>query len=253
MTTPIIGLNHIELVFDDFATALGDYEALAGGKAGLSEGRGMIQLENVALMLRQGMADEGLGLLCFEVDELERMTRRLKRLGMTTRDEARQGSGARTVEIDRKATYSVPIGYRSEPRPGDRLNDDSGEMLGLDHVVIGTRFPDRAAALYGARLGLDLRMDAIRPQWGARLMFFRCGNLVLEVVHRLQEDMQGEADRLYGLSWRTADADKTHARLSGAGFDVSEIRSGRKPGTRIFTVRNRTGGIPTVFLQPPKA
>ena len=51
------------------------------------------------------------------------------------------------------------------------------------------------------------------------------------------------------MSWRVADIDATRARLVAAGLDVSEVRNGRKPGTRIMTVRNGTCGIPTVLLE----
>ena len=40
-------------------------------------------------------------------------------------------------------------------------------------------------------------------------------------------------DNLWGLSWRVADIDATRARLLAAGVDVSEVRAGRKPGTRV--------------------
>ena len=53
----------------------------------------------------------------------------------------------------------------------------------MDHVVVATGDPERAAALYGARLGLDMALDRSHPDWG-RLMFFRCGDLIVEVVHR---------------------------------------------------------------------
>ena len=49
---------------------------------------------------------------------------------------------------------------------------------GLDHVVVRTPDPERAAALYGARLGLDMRLDRSTPAWGSRLMFFRCRFLI---------------------------------------------------------------------------
>ena len=53
-----------------------------------------------------------------------------------------------------------------------------------------------------------------------------------------------------GMCWRVADIDATHARLAGAGVDVSEVRTGRKPGTRVMTVRNGTCGVPTLLVQP---
>ena len=35
-----------------------------------------------------------------------------------------------------------------------------------------------------------------------------------------------------------------------AGVDVSEVRTGRKPGTRVMTVRSGTCGVPTLLVQP---
>ena len=122
----------------------------------------------------------------------------------------------------------------------------------MDHVVIATADPERAAALYGARLGLDMALDRSHPDWG-RLMFFRCGDLIVEVTHQPGKVAETAPDRLRGVCWRVADIDATHARLAGAGVDVSEIRTGRKPGTLVMTVRNGTCGVPTLLVQPPAA
>ena len=51
------------------------------------------------------------------------------------------------------------------------------------------------------------------------------------------------------MSWRVADIDATHARLVAAGIDVSQVRVGRKPGTRVLSVRNGTCGIHTLLLE----
>jgi catechol 2,3-dioxygenase-like lactoylglutathione lyase family enzyme len=102
---------------------------------------------------------------------------------------------------------------------------------------VRTTHPNRAAALYGARLGLDMRLDRTEPKWGSRLMFFRCGDLIIEIVHDLKDEPSDTPDRLWGLSWRVANAEAAHARLKAAGFNVSDVRPGRKPGTRVFTVR----------------
>ena len=121
-------------------------------------------------------------------------------------------------------------------------------VTAMDHVVVATADPERAAALYGARLGLDMALDRSHPDWG-RLMFFRCGDLIVEVVHRPGKDTDTGHDRLWGLSWRVADIDATRARLMSAGVDVSDVRTGRKPGTRVATVRNGTCGIPTLLVE----
>src|SRR5206468_2202944 len=86
------------------------------------------------------------------------------------------------------------------------------------------------------------------PQWGSKLMFFRCGAAVVEIGARLDAATSNGPDRLSGLAWRIADPDAAQARLAKAGFDVSEVRAGRKPGTRVFTVRSGVPGAPTLML-----
>jgi hypothetical protein len=103
-------------------------------------------------------------------------------------------------------------------------------------------------ALYGARLGLDFRLDRSNPQWGSRLMFFRCGGAVVEIGARLGSEISNDPDKLSGLAWRVTDPDAAQTRIAKAGFDVSEVRSGRKPGTKVFTVRSGVPGAPTLML-----
>jgi hypothetical protein len=69
------------------------------------------------------------------------------------------------------------------------------------------------------------------------------------VVQRPGAGVDQAQDRLWGLSWRVADIDATRARLASAGIDVSDVRAGRKPGTRVLTVRNGTCGIPTLLVE----
>ena len=77
-------------------------------------------------------------------------------------------------------------------------------------------------------------------------MFFRCGEAIVEIVH---DDTLTGADRLWGLSWRVADADAARARLDQAGVSVSDVRTGMKPGTRVFTVRDQSCGVPTLMIE----
>ena len=117
----------------------------------------------------------------------------------------------------------------------------------MDHVVIATADPERAAALYAARLGLDMALDRSHPNWG-RLMFFRCGDLIVEVTHRPGKHADAARDTLWGMTWRVADIDATRERLVASGVDVSEVRAGRKPGTRVMSVRSSACKIPTLLL-----
>jgi catechol 2,3-dioxygenase-like lactoylglutathione lyase family enzyme len=126
-------------------------------------------------------------------------------------------------------------------------------VSGLDHVVIRTPNPERAIALYAGRLGLSLRLDRSEPSWGARLLFFRCGDLIIEVAHDLKAGVSDGRDTLWGLSWRVPNIAGAHARLEAAGIGTSDIRTGRRPGTRIFTVRSHTAGVPTIMIGPDKS
>jgi catechol 2,3-dioxygenase-like lactoylglutathione lyase family enzyme len=146
--------------------------------------------------------------------------------------------------------------------PGLPAGDERAAVFGLDHAVVRTADAEAAKALYGDGLGLRLALDRTFPQWGARLLFFRVGDVTLEVAAALTPDsgaadgslvLDSERDQLWGLSFRVRDVDRARARLAASGFDVSEVRDGRKPGTRVFSVRDGTCGVPTLILQPGDA
>jgi catechol 2,3-dioxygenase-like lactoylglutathione lyase family enzyme len=127
---------------------------------------------------------------------------------------------------------------------------------GIDHVVVRTADPEAARTLYGERLGLRLALDKSFPQWGARLLFFRVGRITVEVAAALPGAPApapglGEGhDHAWGISWRVRDADAARARLAEAGFDVSDVRPGRRPHTRVLTVRGDPCGVATLVLEP---
>jgi catechol 2,3-dioxygenase-like lactoylglutathione lyase family enzyme len=140
------------------------------------------------------------------------------------------------------------IEHRSPPELLPRmpaLGDEAAAVFALDHAVVRSPDADAARALYGDGLGLRLALDREFPQWGARLLFFRVGGLTVEIAAELAGGPAPDGgDRLWGLSWRVRDADAARARLLAAGFDVSEVRAGRRPGTRVLTVRDGTHGVP---------
>ena len=141
-------------------------------------------------------------------------------------------------------------------------NEASAHVSGLDHLVITSADGTATGFLLGAQLGLDMRMDMQRPEWGARLMFFRCGDLIIEVMQSLDagraaktgaaaEEQEGDRqDEFYGLSWRVRDLAAAHKQLQDSGFELSPLRKGRKPGTEVCSVRSRTAGVATLLLQP---
>jgi catechol 2,3-dioxygenase-like lactoylglutathione lyase family enzyme len=144
----------------------------------------------------------------------------------------------------------VPIGLaaRESDPPSPVVHEEAACVSALDHVVVRTPNPERAIAFYAGRLGLDLRLDRSNPQWGARLLFFRCGDLVVEIAHDLRSGVSDAPDQLWGLSWRVPDVAKANARLKAAGLDVTAPRDGRRPGSQVFSVKSRTEGVPTLVI-----
>jgi hypothetical protein len=81
-------------------------------------------------------------------------------------------------------------------------------------------------------------------------MFFRSGGLTLEYACPLPapDDTSGP-DRFYGVSYRVRDLAAHRTALLAAGFDVSDVRTGNKAGTRVASVRNGTAEVPTLLLE----
>ena len=275
----ITGLDHVVVLVSDLAAGELAYQTLfARAPSWRSGGDGaqrvLFTLDNMTLELMAPDGDgatadkiraviaaqgEGLASICFRTADIAKMHRRLDRLALkpepVAEAESRDVASGATIAWKRtRAATDATRGIRlfflelSKERPLS-VRSAVASIAALDHVVIATADPERAAALYGARLGLDMALDRSHPDWG-RLMFFRCGDLIVEVVQRPKDATVDRAhDRLWGLSWRVADIDATSARLVAAGIDVSEVRAGRKPGTRVMSVRNGTCGIRTLLLE----
>lgn len=157
--------------------------------------------------------------------------------------------------LDEAATHGVRIFVLQRRQPDPLAYKPGGPAIvaGLDHVVINTANPDRSTALYGARLGLRLALDRSSTDWDMRLMFFRVGSLTVELAHKLSAGAGNQPDKLWGLSWRVPDIEAAHARLTKASFAVTPVRAGRRPGSKVFTVRDRTLNVPTLILSAEPA
>ena len=248
----IIALDKITIgVRETQAARISMERVLAREASASSAAHTAFRLGNMTLELKPADV-EGPRALAFKVRDIDGALRSAERRALEPQAPVAFAEG-RVIELSERATHGVRIrlvqyGNASSLAPAAAMGE--GAVTGLDHVVIRTSHPNRAAALYGARLGLDMRLDRTEPKWGARLMFFRCSDLIVEVVHELKDEPSDAPDRLWGLSWRVADAAIAHARLKANGVSVSEMRPGRKPGTRVFTVRDNTLGVPTLMLEP---
>lgn len=141
------------------------------------------------------------------------------------------------------------LGLDAEPVPG--ADHRETRIHGLDHVVVMSPAPDETRRFYADGLGLRLALDKTFDERGVRLLFFRLAGLTIEIGARTGVDpAPGKADRFGGLAWQVPDIDAIQARLAGEGFDVSAVRTGNKPGTRVCTVREPVHGVPTLLIQP---
>lgn len=284
MGQPLVtGLDHVALAVFDLDQAVDAYGRLlglapewVGGDGGARHA--WFQLPNMALDIIAPAGDgafgrviaghlaahgEGLWALAFAVADIEAAAILLRRRGVGASD---PGS-VRTTHLDGRKRYwttstldaadtgGMNILLVAPPRDGQPfpLSTAVGEaraaVTELDHVVVRTEDPERAIAVYGAKLGLDLRLDRSNPDWGVRQLFFRCGGAVVEFAASLKTPRGEGPDRSGGLAWRVSDAAAVQARLAAEGWNVSDVKRGRKPGTQVFTVREGAPGLPALMIQ----
>jgi catechol 2,3-dioxygenase-like lactoylglutathione lyase family enzyme len=270
----IHSIDHLSIATPDLAEAARDYEVLLGRKPdGAIEAEGARQVwfstANLRLALiapagegplgeaaRKRLGDKGEGLweIAFAVDDLGKTTNLFERRALApgaefARSVEANGAAAtlRAARLGVWTSLGIDIVLVEAPR---RTGAKGGpaSVGQLDHVVIRTPDPGRAVEFYGGRLGLDMRLDRTNPAWGARLIFFRCGDLVVEIVNELKGGVSDGPDSFGGLSWRANDLAAARERLVAAGVDMSELRIGRRPGSQVCTVRDHTRGVPTILL-----
>jgi catechol 2,3-dioxygenase-like lactoylglutathione lyase family enzyme len=238
----IEALDHFVLRASFVSGAVGAYETLLGRKADT----GVLRVGNVGLRIEDSAATARLTSIAFATPDLDKAAHLLERRAVPT-----SRSGAH-LALAPTATHGVPIDLverNQAPAPSPFLkSSEAAAIAALDHVVIRTPNPERAIAFYAGRLGLDLRLDRSNPDWGSRLLFFRCGDLVVEIAHALKGGASDAPDELWGLSWRAADIVACNERLKTAGVEVSPPRTGRRPGTQIFSVQSHTANVPTIVI-----
>jgi catechol 2,3-dioxygenase-like lactoylglutathione lyase family enzyme len=238
----ITALDHLTLKASFRTGAIGAYETLLGRRAE----SGTLRVGNVGVSIEGDSSTARLASMVFATESLDKAAKLLERRAVPTE------TTGDTLTLSPTATHQVPIALieRTTSLPASPLkdSDEAASISALDHVVVRTPNPERAIAFYAGRLGLDLRLDRSNPQWNARLLFFRCGDLVVEIAHELKKGVSDAPDELWGLSWRTPDIARCHARLKKAGVDVSEPRDGRRPGSQIMTVTSHTANVPTIVI-----
>lgn len=275
----ITGIDHLVVLCPEISAGVAAYQKLLGSfpawqfddPAGASSAlfrSGNSGLELLAPAapgalrdrLNQLLAESGPGLqtLVFESDAIESDHRLCKRRGLAPDEIVSGESIDRTTEKRRqwrrfRLNDAVTGGIRmfvlqhADKQSIPMVQASAGALAEVDHLVITTRHSDRALGLYGARLGLELLLDRQSKEQNARLLVFRAGASGIEVASRTGPGDE-TPDRMWGITWKTRDIDAAHARLIAEGLDVSNVREGARPGTRVCTVCDGTLGIPTLVV-----
>lgn len=246
----MIRFEFLTVAARDPSTVAADYRELVGCSdprpdAGDSDS---LALENIQLQFETLDGEGAAGIrsvgLVGEVDG---------QVGRWTLDSA--SLSATSLEAVAFAASEEDVSKAASPSTSSPTVPDPSAVHAVDHIVIRSRDVDATRRLYEQGFGLRVLFDREFPDWKVRLCMCRVGDAVLEIAGSLGReeevaDHDGPRDRLWGVTWRVRDIEAAHGRLLEAGFDVSDVRTGRRPGTRVFTVRDRTGGVPTLIIQP---
>ena len=125
----------------------------------------------------------------------------------------------------------------------DRVNENN--LFALDHLVLTTNKSDDLIDLYEKELGIRLALDQFVEKWGGRMLFFRTGQATIEVI---DNKVEGN-DQFWGLAWKTKDIRKKREYLVENGFNVSDVKDGRKKDTLVATVKFDEIKIPTLLVE----
>jgi len=275
----IVGVRDLDVAAANYARLLGRAPSWRGEHPGWGTANVLFRLENsylelvapsgdgpfgVSLRARLDASGEGPIGFALRTDDAEALATALRERGLDARDPVvGEGRDAATGAVRRWKNVMLPalatrgilvlgIEHLSSPDAlpvAPPTAAVAAAISGIDHIVVRTEAPDAAIRFYGEQLGLRLALDKSFEQWGARLLFFRVGGVTVEIAAPLPEvAVPAAEDSFWGISWRSPDIAATRARLVASGFDVSDLRSGRRPGTEVCTVRTPTHGVATLVI-----
>jgi catechol 2,3-dioxygenase-like lactoylglutathione lyase family enzyme len=284
----LTSVDHIVVAVRDLESAAGTYTRLLGRRVSwrgthpqLGTANALFKLENTYVELLSPVADgalaehvrarleqhgEGPAALAFGTDDVDACVATLRDRGLSA---ANPTSGSGTDDLSHakrewRSAFLPPeeargvsifvIEHLSPPEllaPAPLRSIEPAAVSAVDHLVIVTSDAEACRELYGDKLGLRLAFDRSFEKRGLRLLFFRLGGVTVECAAPLAMDSSPtKNERLWGISYRVPNVAAARERVAAAGFDVSEVRPGHKPGTSVCTVRNQTHGVATLLLGP---
>ena len=88
---------------------------------------------------------------------------------------------------------------------------------------------------------------------GAQVLLDRLGRGAFGTVWAAYDPQLDRRVAIKVVHARHDGSDAAHARMKEAGLDVSSVRDGHKPGTRVMSVTGDPLGVPTLIIQPVRA
>ena len=269
----IIAVSDLERATDEYQQLLGRTPSWRGSHPDYGTANTLFKLDNTYIELLaahgKGMAadivngmlgERGpcLGGLVFGTENAETFITHARNAGLLASDPiAGHGRDERTGTERRwhnifwdptaaRGIFSFCIQHDSESTLPDAKPTVGEPISGVDHVVVKTQSVEAAKRFYGDQLGIRLALEQHVPEWGGTQLFFRASSMSIEVI---ASEKAPEQDELWGLALETKDIDATYNRLVSSGVDVSQVRGGRKPRTRVLTAKSHTLGVPTLLIQ----
>lgn len=285
-------LDHVVIAVRDLESATADYSELLGRdpswrgshpKWGTANTLFRIDNTYIELLARAGgktkdtrwsgelsrflEGGEGVYALALGTSDLKASVKGLRNRGIPVDDPSDgEGIDEMTGATRRWRNATVPltstngtriffIEHKSPPEalaPAPKIPHIGGHVVRMDHAVVLSADMEVSKTLWGQQVGARLALDRTFPDRNVRILFFRLGDITVEVSGGAQqtEEGMGKPDRLWGLAWGVDDVTDACKRLRMAGVEVSEPRRGIKPGTLVATAKGRhTHGVATLLIE----
>lgn len=283
----VIGVRDLDGATDDYRALLGREPSWRGSHTTYGTRNTLFRIDNTYVELlalgnwkaKDGrwagelsrFLDKGEGLyaLALGTPDVAATLKEVRALGLEVQDAA-DGAGDdelsggrrewRNAMVPVKASHGVRVffiehGSPEGALPAAAMADDAAagaHVKRMDHAVVLSADMETSKHFWGGTLGARLALDRTFPDRNTRILFFRLGDITIEISGGAQQTEEGinKPDRLWGLAWGVDDLDAMCARLRGEGVVVSEPRRGIKPGTRVASVKGEHAhGVATLLIE----
>ena len=210
---------------------------------------------------------EGVYALAIGTDDVKMTARRMRDNGLDVAD-PQDGNGVdlisaarrswRNALVDTKTTNGARIFFIEHISPADALPvaaitaGKDAVVRRMDHAVVLSADMEAARRVWDDQIGARLALDRTFPDRNTRILFFRLGDITIEISGGATQSREGEGkpDRIWGLAWGVDSIEATCARLNDAGIETSGPRPGIKPGTIVATAKgDATHGVATLLIE----